>query len=205
MTPEQRIDIQSGELRLEGSLSEGACDLAALVLHPHPKYGGDMDNHVVVALCDAFRELNATTLRVNFRGAGRSEGQFHGHGGEVDDARAALARLREAAPGKRIVLAGYSFGAAIAASIAAADGASGLVLISLPAGMMGVPPLSPGLKTLLITGEQDHIAPPAALEPLASAAACQLIVVPGADHGWWPGVDALHEHVLAFTRSLIAP
>ena len=55
------------------------------------------------------------------------------------------------------------------------------------------------------SGEQDHIAPPAALEPLASAAACQLIVVPGADHGWWPGVDALHEHVLAFTRSLIAP
>ncbi len=201
MTQEQRVEIPGADLRLEGRLQAGPGALAALVLHPHPKYGGDMDNHVVLALRDALRALDATTLRFNFRGAGQSEGQFHGHGGEVDDARAALACLREAAPGRRIVLAGYSFGASIAASLAGDEDVAGLVLISLPVGMMGTPAIGPDVKTLLVTGDRDHIAPPEALEPLAFDGR-ELVVVPGADHGWWPGVDALRDVVLTFARSL---
>ena len=166
MTQEQRVEIPGADLRLEGRLQAGPGALAALVLHPHPKYGGDMDNHVVLALCDALRALDATTLGFDFRGAGQSEGQFHGHGGEW------TTRARRWHVCARPLLAGASssralFGASIAASLAGDEDVAGLVLISLPVGMMGTPAIGPDVKTLLVTGDRDHIAPPEALEPLA--------------------------------------
>jgi alpha/beta superfamily hydrolase len=198
---ERNVTIESGGLRLEGRLHAGSAALAALVLHPHPQYGGDMDNHVVIALCEEFAALGATVLRFNTRGAGRSEGVFDYGRGERDDTRAALALLRHrAAPGASLILAGYSFGAMIAAAVSDDARAGAIVLVSPPA---GAPlPLPDAPPALLITGERDSVAPPAALSAFA-APGRTIVTVAGADHGWWPGVDDLRAHVRSFAQALV--
>jgi uncharacterized protein len=196
------ISLKSGDLRLEAVLRPGEGDLGALVLHPHPQYGGEMDNHVVVGIAEALASLGATTLRFNFRGVGESEGRYDGGKGEADDARAAVAALREQAPGKRLVLSGYSFGAMIAAAIAGEAEPAGLILVSPPVSAGALPRLDPKVPTLLITGDVDAVAPAAAVKALAGGLV-SAVVVDGADHGWWPGVDSLVDEVDRFAKSLL--
>lgn len=196
---ERAFDLTSGDLRLEAALREGDGEFAAVVLHPHPRYGGDMHNHVVTALCGVFAGLGATTLRFNTRGAGRSDGDFDNGRGERDDAIASAAALRQFRPGAKLILAGYSFGAAIAAAAADAIEPALLLLVSPP--MPGLPPLVASMPTLLVTGEYDQIAPPWAVEAAAAAAAARVIVIPGAGHGWWPGVEQLTDAVRAFVAT----
>lgn len=198
---ERRMTFASGDLRLEGAIHDGAGRLAAVVLHPHPQYGGDMDNHVVAEMCIVLAARGATTLRFNFRGAGRSEGHYDGGRGEADDARAAVTAVLEAAPGARLVLAGYSFGATIAATIAADVAPAALVLVSPPVGMGALPPLDPALPALVIAGDSDQIAPAATIRALASEHQ-RAVVVEGVDHSWWSGLDALSCEIGAFLDSL---
>ena len=84
------FDVKSDGLHLEGRVHLAGELLAALVLHPHPQYGGDMDNHVVVACCETLALAGATAFRFNFRGVGGSEGTYSGGMGEASDARSAL-------------------------------------------------------------------------------------------------------------------
>ncbi len=122
LIPDERaFALESDGLRLEGMLHEGDGAIAAVVLHPHPLYGGDMDSHVVLALRTAFAEAGATTLRFNFRGTGRSQGAYDDGRGEANDARVAIAAIRELQPGRSILLAGYSFGAHVAANVASTE------------------------------------------------------------------------------------
>ena len=200
MASERAFTIESDGLCLEGALREGDGDLLALVLHPHPRYGGDMHNHVVTAVCGALAERGATTLRFNFRGTGRSEGAFDSGRGEADDARAAVGALRALRPDGRLLLAGYSFGAMIAAFVATDLRPDALALISLPLSMAETPTLDPELRTLLITGDRDNVAPPDALRAL-DAPNRTIVVVPGVDHGWWPGLDELTSAVGAFAKA----
>jgi alpha/beta superfamily hydrolase len=200
MNSEAAVTIDSGGLPLQGKFCEADGDMAAVVLHPHPQYGGDMDNHVVMTLCRAIAEEGASTLRFNFRGTGGSAGSYEGGTGEAEDARAAVAYVREWRPDARILLAGYSFGAGIAAGVAHGLELAGLVLVSLP-GQMASRPLPDGLSTLLLTGDRDPIAPPEAVRAL-EAPGRKLIVVPGVDHSWFPGVTELAEHARAFLRNL---
>jgi len=87
---------------------------AALVCHPHPLYGGTMHNKVVYRIARGLRKTGAVVLRFNFRGVNLSEGE-HAHGaGEVEDARAALAFLRERYPDLPWMMAGFSFGSRVA-------------------------------------------------------------------------------------------
>src|SRR5437870_1749312 len=84
---ERFVQFESDGPRLDGALRlVQSARLCAVVLHPHPLYGGDMDNHVVTSLCAALNTLGATTLRFNFRGAGASEGTHDNGRAEVDDA-----------------------------------------------------------------------------------------------------------------------
>ena len=105
------IDGPAG--RLESLLEEpehGEPRFAALVCHPHPLYGGTMHNKVVYRMARGLRNAGAVVLRFNFRGVNLSEGE-HAHGvGEVEDARAALAFLRERYPELPWMLGGFSFG-----------------------------------------------------------------------------------------------
>jgi alpha/beta superfamily hydrolase len=200
MTSERAITIESDGLRLEGAIREGEAALAALVLHPHPQYGGDMSNHVVMAACDALASAGASTLRFNFRGTGRSEGSFDGGRGEASDARAAAALLRELARGAKLVLAGYSFGAAIAANVADDVQPSALALISPPVGMMELPSFETGLPVLIAAGDRDQVAPVDNIRAL-DAPGRTIVVAPGVDHGWWPGLDVLTEALTSFVTS----
>ena len=107
---EERVFIQAGEMKIEGRLDNAPGEKAAIVTHPHPLYGGDMNNNVVEALVQAYREKGYTTLRFNFRGVGQSGGSFDEGIGEQEDVKAALAHLGELGKSS-IDLAGYSFGA----------------------------------------------------------------------------------------------
>src|SRR5262245_33345980 len=116
----QRIDEEpvvfpSGALSLEGRLSiPAAATDAAVVCNPNQRYGGEMDNSIVAATAGALRRRGIATLRFNFRGVGRSEGRYGEGVGELEDARAAVGRLRAELPNVSIALGGYSFGAMVA-------------------------------------------------------------------------------------------
>ncbi len=194
--------IESSDLRLESMLHEGDGRLAAVMLHQHPQYGGDMDNHVVMTVCRTLAAHGATTLRFNFRGTGESDGQFDNGAGERDDARAAIAALRSIAPDAPLVLAGYSFGAMVAVGIAPACPLAALVLVSPPVAFAPLPPL-PDIPTLLITGEFDDVAPADALAASA-APGRRVVVVAGAGHAWWPGADGLSAELFDFAAQLTA-
>lgn len=201
--PEERVTFDSEGLRLEGMLHRHDGPLAAVVLHPHPQYGGDMDSHVVLALRQALAEAGATTLRFNTRGAGASEGQFDNGRGEAEDLKSAINLVLADAGDRPLVLAGYSFGALVAARVAQTDPPAALILVSPPAAFAPLPELPDALPTLIATGEFDEIAPPEKLRQ-AGAAERRVVVVAGTGHNWWPGVDRLYEEAQTFLSAFTA-
>ena len=105
------------ELVMEaGERLEQSHPLVAVIAHPHPLYGGSMDNKVVTTLSRLYRQLGVDVLRFNFRGIGSSEGVHDEGRGEVDDMLAVVKYARQQKPEARIILAGFSFGSAIAAA-----------------------------------------------------------------------------------------
>lgn len=180
-----------------------------VVCHPHPLYGGDMANNVVVALCRALAAAGVLALRFNFRGVGGSGGSYGGGIGERRDARAALdflAGLPEV-DGSRLGLVGYSFGALVALT-AADKRVHALVAVSPPAGGLDAASCRRGIPTLLVSGDQDDIAPAARLPEMAAllGPACEVRSVAGADHFWWGREQALATVVVEFLQTrLLGP
>jgi alpha/beta superfamily hydrolase len=140
---------------------------------------------------------------------GGSGGSYGGGTGEGQDARAAidfLAGLPEV-DGGRLGLAGYSFGAVVALS-AADERVRALVAVSPPAGGLDAASVRSGIPTLLVSGDQDDIAPAARLPEMATSLgpACETRSIAGADHFWWGHEEALAAAVLDFFRSrLLGP
>lgn len=120
----QSLTLEGPAGRLEAllELPEGArSDLAGLVCHPHPLYGGTLHNKVVHHTSRALQELGLPVLRFNFRGAGLSEGTHDEGRGEAEDVRAGLRYLREQFPQADVVLAGFSFGAWVGLRVACSE------------------------------------------------------------------------------------
>lgn len=191
----QAITFQSGELTLEGALHLPGQTPApgVVVCHPHPLYGGDMDNNVVMAACEALVDRGIAALRFNFRGAGNSQGEHDNGDGECDDIRGALAHLRslpEIDKG-RIGLVGYSFGAVVAAEVASGD-LRALGLVSPPLEVADIK-VAWGCPALIIGGDMDHLAPPERLEVVAQSPGVEVFIVSGADHSWWGCDDEMGE------------
>lgn len=183
------LDIEvPGGPRLEGRLAESPHSTGGLVLcHPHPLYGGDMDNPVIVRAAEVAQGLGLTTLRFNFRGAGASGGSHGGGIAEEDDARAALARARAALPVTApLGLLGYSFGAWVSARVAAKPPALPLplCLVAPPLGMLDWTTVPTGATPLLIVaGTRDQYCPLPDLERFtARLPAARTAVIEGADH-----------------------
>ncbi len=150
---------------------------------------------------DAFAAESAATLRLNFRGTGASGGAHDGGRGEVEDARAAVAYAAAALPDRPLLLAGYSFGAMVAAGLAAGGaGVAGLVLVSPPFAYGALPALPAGVQTLAIGGDEDPVCPADRLAALAGGIAVR--IVSGADHGWSSGMAELATTARAFARNL---
>jgi alpha/beta superfamily hydrolase len=140
--------------------------LTAVVCHPHPSYGGTMHNKVVHRLAQVLHARGAAVLRFNFRGVGQSEGGFDGGRGETEDARAALAFMRERYPGARRWVGGFSFGSWIASRLAAAErDVDLLVLIAPPVRKSDFAMLHHGtLAKVVIQGTSDKTCPPEDLD-----------------------------------------
>jgi alpha/beta superfamily hydrolase len=174
------------EARLALPAGAGA---GVVVCHPHPLYGGDMDNPLVLTVRDACLRAGVATLRFNFRGTGRSTGRHDNGNGERDDVRAALAALGKRLPvSATIALAGYSFGAAMAAALAAAgEPLNGLALIAPPlafaAERSSAPPANVSGPILVVAGDRDEYCPVSELDDLrARWPEANVRVVHGCDH-----------------------
>jgi hypothetical protein len=155
---------------------QGAARGVALVAHPHPLYGGTLDNKVVQTLARALVALGYAAWRPNFRGVGGSAGAYDEGRGEVDDLAAVLAHIGAQRP----VLAGFSFGAAMQAKLAARVAPERMVLVGIAVNHFEAPAVPAG--TLLIHGENDATVPIAAVRAWAKPQGLPVIAVPGADH-----------------------
>lgn len=186
----KRIFLHGGAGRIE-TVIDAPARLApprgvALVAHPHPVYGGTLDNKVAQTLARAFVGLGWIAVRPNFRGAGASEGA-HDHGeGETEDMVAIARQLAERYPGLPLALAGFSFGAFIQTRVAKRLPVHRLVLVAPPSGLVSggrryvteeVPP-----DTIVIHGEQDQTVPLANVFEWARPQGIPVVVIPGADH-----------------------
>ena len=194
------LTFASGDLTLEAAihLPDATPAPGVVVCHPHPQYGGDMDNNVVMAACAGLAGAGIVALRFNFRGAGRSEGAFDGGRGERDDVSAALSHLSalDEVDGSRLGLIGYSFGAMVAADVASGDlRALGLVSPPLAFGDVRV---AWGCPALVLGGDSDSLAPRDRLAVLADAPGVELRVIEGVDHSWWGFEDELGTRLASF-------
>jgi alpha/beta superfamily hydrolase len=170
------VDGPSGRIECAVDRPERAARGAALIAHPHPQFGGTLDNKVVQTLARAFVELGYETWRPNFRGIGQSEGRYDEGRGEVED----LAAVHAALPLPEIVLAGFSFGAAMQARLASRAKPQKLVLVGVAVASFEVPAVPEG--TLVIHGEQDETVPLAAVMAWARPQDLPVVVVPGTEH-----------------------
>jgi alpha/beta superfamily hydrolase len=179
----------------------------AVICHPHPLYGGDMENPVVVRLAEVFRELGLASIRFNFRGVGQSTGA-HGAGvdeqHDVDAARAHLASLVGAE--RALVLAGYSFGAGVVGDVAAKHpDLSGVVLVAPPLARVD-PKRFAGLaafgeRLLIVAGSADDICPLDGLASLGeSTPRAAVEVIQTANHFFFGKLYPLGEAVTAWVR-----
>jgi alpha/beta superfamily hydrolase len=153
-----------------------AAEGVALIAHPHPLFGGTLDNKVVQTLARAFVELGYQAWRPNFRGVGETEGTHDEGRGELEDLAAIVAHLHPA----RLALAGFSFVAGVQVLLAQRVKPERLVLIGVAVTRFQLPPVTPG--TLVIHGEHDETVPLAAVLDWARPQDLPVVLVPGADH-----------------------
>lgn len=157
----------------------------ALVAHPHPLYGGTMDNKVAQTLARAFVALGYATARMNFRGVGKSEGTHDAGRGETDDMEVLLDHMQKQYPDLPVALGGFSFGTFVLSHLQQRLTTQGrpaerLVLVGSAAGkweMADVP-----ANTILIHGELDDTIPLSAVLDWARPQDLPVLVIPGADH-----------------------
>lgn len=184
---------------------EGTPHGVAVIAHPHPLFGGTMDNKVVQTLARAFVQCGWTAVRFNFRGVGSSEGVHDEGRGEAVDLQAVV---REVAPAGPIALAGFSFGAFVTAQALQALWAErdvrALVLVGTAASRFQVPALPPEShdRTLVIHGEKDETVPLAAALDWARPQSLPVTVVPGVEHFFHGQLPLLKNLVLRHLRSL---
>jgi len=141
----------------------------ALVLHPNPRFGGNMNTLVVYALFTVFQDAGFGALRFNFRGTGRSAGQFTGGTGELADALAAWDWLAQSQPlARKRFLAGFSFGAWIALQLARQRTVDGLMVVAPPVNRLDFSSVKGWpAPTLLIHGTADALVPESAVREFA--------------------------------------
>ena len=203
---EKPVTIPVEGLFLEGMHEPGSCPEAVLLCHPHPLYGGDMDNSVIHALRSAVQGLGWGTLRFNFRGVGRSGGEYGEGEGEVKDVLAAADYLFKEGV-KRLHIAGYSFGAWIAlkAIYRGLDPASA-VLISPPLDFLNFDGLTlPSFPCLVTLGDRDSYCSLQSLQEWISNKAKEqnpheVQIVPGCDHFYWGAEGDLSVMASAFLK-----
>ena len=189
MISERAVKLSAGDrVSLEARLGVPPNPVAGIAIcHPHPLYGGDMENPVVVRVVEVAAEAGLATIRFNFRGVGGSTGTHGGGTAEQADLGAALTHVRSALPpGAPVIAAGYSFGSLVAAHVAADGNAAALALIAPPLGLgdaRRLPELPASLPLLIVVGSNDEYCPTEVVERLrAERPRATLKVIAGANH-----------------------
>ena len=214
----------AGSLLLEGAA--GKIEVAAsfpdhpravaVIAHPHPLFGGTMDNKVVTTLARAFVESGAATFRFNFRGVGASEGAHDEGRGETDDMLRVIEHAKQAAGALPLKLAGFSFGGAVATRASATADFAQLVLVApgfrriTGQGMGAAPdPGDPNLgapgrhgpgNTVIVHGDLDETVPLSDSIAWATPREVPVIVIPGGEHFFHRKLHVLREIVARWVR-----
>jgi alpha/beta superfamily hydrolase len=172
---------------LEANAEEGSDRDAsyALICHPHPLFGGTMDNKVVTTVARALNACGMPTIRFNFRGVGASAGVHDDGRGETDDAAAVAAWGARRFGGRTVLIAGFSFGAYVAMRLAQMLRPSRLILIAPPVGRFEFTPLAaPACPLLIVQGDADDVVDPIAVQKWAEShrPLARLIMLTGVGH-----------------------
>ena len=176
----------------------------AVIAHPHPLYGGTMDNKVVQTLARAFVQCGWTAVRFNFRGVGSSEGTYDEGRAEALDLQAVV---REVAPQGPIALAGFSFGAYVTAQalqpLWSEREVGAVVLVGPATSRFEVPvlPVEAHDRTLVIHGEKDETVPLQATLDWARPQSLPVTVVPGVEHFFHGQLPLLKNLVVRHLRA----
>lgn len=195
-------------MQIESQNLEKGALWAGIVCHPHPLYGGNMDNNVVMGVWWALLEARLVAMRFNFRGTGKSQGKHGGGGPEQEDVRAAIDYLeaQDHLHQGGIILAGYSFGAMVGLRIAVED-TRVLALIAI------APPLSIGdfsfledcsKPQLIIAGDDDFVCPNSLVEEFFRRleGPKRLSLISGADHSLFGHETEVRKVITDFINSL---
>jgi uncharacterized protein len=205
--------------RLEALLNAGAADAthAAVVCHPHPLFGGTLHNKVVFHTMKALHSFGFPVLRFNFRGTGLSQGEHSQGEGEADDVRTALDWL-DAELHLPLLLAGFSFGAAVGLRAACSDSrVRALIGVGVPVVPVAEATEEPRVYTyeflrdctkpkLFVSGARDQFGPRATLEALVASVPepKKLAIIEGADHFFEGRLRELREAIELWLREALS-
>ncbi len=209
------LDGAAGNIEVSSSVPD-APRAIAVIAHPHPLFGGTMDNKVVTTLARAFVESGAATFRFNFRGVGDSQGAHDEGRGEAEDMLAVIEHACVQIGALPLKLAGFSFGGAVATRASGRADFAQLVLVApgfrriTGHGMGEAPdPADPNLgepgrhtiaNTVIVHGDLDDTVPLSDSIAWASARDVPVIVVPGGEHFFHRKLHVLREIVARWVR-----
>ena len=211
MSDPQRFFIDGPAGQLETVLAEpdsahpGGIAGIAVIAHPHPLYGGAMDNKIVHTLFKAFLEMGFATVRFNFRGVGKSDGTYDMGVGEVEDVLAVTGAIRSQFSTRfdnlPLLLAGFSFGGAIQAHVAQRLNPQKLVMVAPSVERLKAPPVvGHAASTVIIHGDRDDVVPLKSVLDWAAPQELPVVVIPGAEHFFHGRLHILRRIVLDSCR-----
>jgi uncharacterized protein len=175
----------------------------ALVCHPHPSHGGTMHNKVVYRIARGLRRAGTVVLRFNYRGVNLSEGTYDEGEGELDDARSALAYLRNRYPGLPFTLAGFSFGSRIVLRLGKEQPeAQRIIAAGFPAIYREVTYLDAPVPRIFVQSTHDEFGPVPMIEAVVAGLAepKRLILVEAQDHFFSGGLDRLEDEIVGIAQ-----
>jgi alpha/beta superfamily hydrolase len=190
---------QAGKLEaISTAVGSDSRHALVIICHPHPLFGGTMQNKVVTTLARTFDELGLMTMRFNFRGVGQSEGTYDEGRGESQDLLAVIQSAKQHYPDVALWLAGFSFGAYIAAKVATEIEVQQLVTVAPAVEHFPMQTLPPILcPWILVQGELDEVVPPAAVFAWAESRDPQPLIIrlPQATHFFHGQLTELRERL----------
>ena len=199
------LDGPAGALQsIVEDLGPAATTACAVVCHPHPLYGGTMDNKVVVTAARALQEAGVSTIRFNFRGVGTSAGTYDEGRGESEDAAAVADYAMRRWPRVPLISVGFSFGSYVALKLALARRAARLITIAPAVTRFGFADLArPDCPWLVVQGDADEVIDPRAVIDWAQSLqpAAHLVVLPGVGHFFHGKLGELKDILSAEIRS----